>query len=756
MNDNYNLGYNIDEKQFDGYDDYMKKKESKGYESHSDISCKIGYTDSESEGVASIKDVSYFTYGNNMNYNYKKKKDILEKPVWKSLYDIEETVKDSLSDYEYSKNNKLDSDIESPRFGNTSEEDDVDKMEEENETYLNHSNYNNFIKDKNEANRINYNNNNNNMDISITNEGSYKNILNKNISNNLDYDFKEELKNNMYNNLNVFKNLKDDYVEATTHFLKPKTFKDMNGLYYDLNDEMIDIDLIKKEHQKLKETNELKNVSSINFNHLYDDDNNNNNNYNNNNNNYNNNYNNNNSNYNNNYNNNNNNNNNSANVKTKNSRKDKKYKKEVSFANQNENHSYKKFQDKPKSLKNKKDTILKKIKIYEEDELYKGQYDQMYEGEDEYSDELYEKWGKIVMTKYIMNYEKFNDMVNKKVAKDINFEWWNSKKVSKISKDINLKYKDSNDKMKSNDSHVKSSENILNNNNKILNRYDLPKDISYYVEEYQKRKEQAKNYHNQVENPNYTEDKNINDDKENYPGDNINLNNNIRSNTTTVYANSTLSNEKNMNLLNSNISEDVSSINKENNLLNTNINKSNENITIQNCDDNNKLVDNNIYIDQEFLIKNYNVNKNKDKYDSTYIDSLKNNNFIKDIYTDNDVINTESMGIYNETNKMNEKISEPCIHNNTSNIYEYILTNNDMTNVGNENSNDILNKNIEKTNFENESKKLYDVYDMINDYYEKNKNEETINKIQEKCVDKVMYDFINNNIDKETTQFRYG
>lgn len=224
----------------------------------------------------------------------------------------------------------------------------------------------------------------------------------------------------------------------------------------------------------------------------------------------------------------------------------------------------------------------------------------MYEGEDEYSDELYDEMCEDSDDKIYYEDEKFNDMVNKKVAKDINFEWWNSKKVSKISKDINLKYKDSNDKMKSNDSHVKSSENILNNNNKILNRYDLPKDISYYVEEYQKRKEQAKNYHNQVENPNYTEDKNINDDKENYPGDNINLNNNIRSNTTTVYANSTLSNEKNMNLLNSNISEDVSSINKENNLLNTNINKSNENITIQNCDDNNKLVDNNIYIDRSF------------------------------------------------------------------------------------------------------------------------------------------------------------
>ncbi|KNC37684.1 hypothetical protein PFLG_02752 [Plasmodium falciparum RAJ116] len=101
----------------------------------------------------------------------------------------------------------------------------------------------------------------------------------------------------------------------------------------------------------------------INQKNIYENNNNNNNNYNNNNNNYNNNYNNNNSNYNNNYNNNNNNNNNSANVKTKNSRKDKKYKKEVSFANQNENHSYKKFQDKPKSLKNKKDTILKKISL---------------------------------------------------------------------------------------------------------------------------------------------------------------------------------------------------------------------------------------------------------------------------------------------------------------------------------------------------------------------------------------------------------
>ncbi|SOV78230.1 conserved Plasmodium protein, unknown function [Plasmodium sp. gorilla clade G3] len=725
MNESYNLGYDIDENQFDAYDGYIKKKESKGYQSHSDISCKIGYSDSESEGVASIKDVSYFTYSNNMNNNYKKKKDILEKPVWKSLYDIEETVKDSISDYEYSKNNKLDSDIESPRFGNTSEEDDVDKMEEENETYLNNLNYNNFIKDKNETNRIN-----NNMNISITNDRSYKNILNKNISNNLYYDFKEELKNNMYNNLNEFKNLKEDYVEATTHFLKPKTFKDMNGLYYDLNDEMIDIDLIKKEHEKLKETNELRNINNINFNHLYDNNNNNNNNKISNN------------------------NNNSLNVSTKNIRNDKKYKKEVSFANEKENHSYKKFQHKHKSLKNKKDTILKKIINYEVDELNNGKDDQMYEGEDEYSEELDDEMCEDSDNKIYYKDEKFNDMVDKKFAKDINFEWWNSKKDNKISKDINEEYEDLNDKMKSSDSHFKNNQKIVNNNNnnnnKILNRYDLPKDISYYVEEYQKRKEQAKNYDNKVENQSYIQDKNINDDKENYPSDNVN--NNIRSNTTTVYANSTLSNEKNNNFLNSNISENVSILNKENNLFNLNINKSNENMTIQNYDDDNKLVDNNIYIDQEFLIKNYNVRNNKHENDSTYIDTLKNNNKIrKDIYSDNDVINTENMGIYNETNKMNEKISEQCVNNSTSNIYEYILTNNDMTNVGNENSNDILNKNIEKTNLQNDSKKIYDVYDMINDYYEKNKNEETINKIQEKCVDKVMYDFINNNIVKEKT-----
>ncbi|SCM01890.1 conserved Plasmodium protein, unknown function [Plasmodium chabaudi chabaudi] len=252
--------------EFQYYQNLMKK-ELKDYEAHSDVSCKIGYSDSESEGVASIKEVPYYAYKKNVINN---KKEKLEKPIWRSFYDIEETAKDSYSDYEYSKNKKVGSEIESPRFGNTSEDDYKNSERVNNESYKQNENNeweNNYINAINDSAKIYpFDKINNNVKNSIINN---RNDISSNedliyMSNNLNYNFREELETNMFNNLNMFKNLKkNNFDDATKHFMKPKTFKDINGLYYDTNEKAIDIDLLKMEHEKLTRMSSLANLNHI-------------------------------------------------------------------------------------------------------------------------------------------------------------------------------------------------------------------------------------------------------------------------------------------------------------------------------------------------------------------------------------------------------------------------------------------------------------------------------------------------------------
>ncbi|CAD2092154.1 conserved Plasmodium protein, unknown function [Plasmodium vinckei lentum] len=252
--------------EFQYYQNLMKK-ELKDYEAHSDVSCKIGYSDSESEGVASIKEVPYYAYKKNVINN---KKEKLEKPIWRSFYDIEETAKDSYSDYEYSKNKKIGSEIESPRFGNTSEDDYKNSERVNNESYKQNehneweSNYINAINDS--AKIYPFDKINNNVKNSLINNRN-DNSSNEDLiymSNNLNYNFREELEANMFNSLNMFKNLKkNNFDDATKHFMKPKTFKDINGLYYDTNEKAIDIDLLKMEHEKLTKMSSLANLNHI-------------------------------------------------------------------------------------------------------------------------------------------------------------------------------------------------------------------------------------------------------------------------------------------------------------------------------------------------------------------------------------------------------------------------------------------------------------------------------------------------------------
>ncbi|SCO60141.1 conserved Plasmodium protein, unknown function [Plasmodium berghei] len=252
--------------EFQYYQNLMKK-ELKDYEAHSDVSCKIGYSDSESEGVASIKEMPYYAYKKNVINN---KKEKLEKPIWKSFYDIEETAKDSYSDYEYSKNKKVESEIESPRFGNTSEDDYKNSERVNNESYKQNENNeweNNYIDAINDSAKIYpFDKINNNVKNSLINNRN-DNSSNEDfiyMSNNLNYNFKEELEKNMFNNLNMFKNLKkNNFDDATKHFMKPKTFKDINGLYYDTNEKAIDIDLLKMEHEKLTRMSSLTNLNRI-------------------------------------------------------------------------------------------------------------------------------------------------------------------------------------------------------------------------------------------------------------------------------------------------------------------------------------------------------------------------------------------------------------------------------------------------------------------------------------------------------------
>ncbi|ANQ08173.1 Uncharacterized protein PCOAH_00027190 [Plasmodium coatneyi] len=267
--------------QFGFYENTMKGQ-FRDYETHSDVSCKIGYSDSESEGVASIKDVPYYAYNYNLNNS---KKEKLEKPVWKSIYDIEETTKNSFSDYEYNKNEQCDSGVESPRFGNTSGEEDTEEqfhlnggedpyaeVQEDGKigevTLMGRANQ---MEDTDEdewgkeqtktANRPQ------NLYAHMKGDGqigalpfreTFGNFFNEgtHIGNHLSYNFRKEFENNMYNNLSAFKRSQnkfsvDDGDDASRHFLKPKTFKDSNGLFDDLGEEKLDIGFLRKEHEKL-------------------------------------------------------------------------------------------------------------------------------------------------------------------------------------------------------------------------------------------------------------------------------------------------------------------------------------------------------------------------------------------------------------------------------------------------------------------------------------------------------------------------
>ncbi|KJP90271.1 hypothetical protein AK88_00119 [Plasmodium fragile] len=273
--------------QFGLYENTMKGQ-LRDYETHSDVSCKIGYSDSESEGVASIKDVPYYAYSYNLKNS---KKEKLEKPVWKSIYDIEETTKNSFSDYEYNKNEQRDSEVESPRFGNTSEEEDTEEElhqngekqsyaeDEDNEegvqfgkmgkgtlmrkaNQMEDSEEDDWGQEQREAashpqNVYSLMKGDGKIGAlpfkeplgRIFNEGAH-------ISNHLSYNFRKEFEKNMYNNLSAFNNAHnkysvDDGDDASRHFLKPKTFKDSNGLFEDLGEENLDIGFLKKEHEKL-------------------------------------------------------------------------------------------------------------------------------------------------------------------------------------------------------------------------------------------------------------------------------------------------------------------------------------------------------------------------------------------------------------------------------------------------------------------------------------------------------------------------
>ncbi|CAA9988405.1 conserved Plasmodium protein, unknown function [Plasmodium knowlesi strain H] len=271
-----------------GFYENTMKRQLRDYETHSDISCKIGYSDSESEGVASIKDVPYYAYNHNLNNS---KKEKLEKPVWKSIYDIEETTKNSFSDYEYNRNGQCDSGVESPRFGNTSGEEDTEEQFHQNEGEESYAEEDEDDEDM-EGGKIGKMapmRKVNQMEDTeedewgkeqikaashpqklypLRKEGdqigslpfrqSYGNFLNEgtHIANHLSYDFRKEFENNMYNNLSAFKSTQNKYSvdegdDASRHFLKPKTFKDSNGLFDDLGEEKLDIDFLRREHEKL-------------------------------------------------------------------------------------------------------------------------------------------------------------------------------------------------------------------------------------------------------------------------------------------------------------------------------------------------------------------------------------------------------------------------------------------------------------------------------------------------------------------------
>ncbi|EUD67229.1 hypothetical protein C922_02379 [Plasmodium inui San Antonio 1] len=258
--------------QFGFYENAMKGQ-LRDYETHSDISCKIGYSDSESEGVASIKDVPYYAYNHNLNNS---KNEKLEKPLWKSIYDIEETTKNSFSDYEYKKNENSDSEVESPRFGNTSAEDEEDEEDQEDDrigkigeaTLMRKANQmDDAEEDEWGKGQTKAANHPQNLYPLMKRDGQIRevpfrkpfgNFFNEgtHIANHLSYNFRKEFENNMYSNLSAFKSAQnkisvDHGDDASRHFLKPKTFKDSNGLFYDFGEEKLDIGFLIKEHEKL-------------------------------------------------------------------------------------------------------------------------------------------------------------------------------------------------------------------------------------------------------------------------------------------------------------------------------------------------------------------------------------------------------------------------------------------------------------------------------------------------------------------------